>query len=1367
MNKQIAHRSSVRQSSAAIVLSLLGLLPSLSCTSDDADQPVTSEQQSALTLGPVNVLTRNYNNQRTGANLSETILNTSNVNPSQFGKLFSVAVDDQVYAGVLYASQVPMAVGTRNVIYVATVNNSVYAFDADVGGPPLWQRNFNGSGRPTNHNDVGQPACGAGNYNDFSGNIGIIGTPVIDAGSGTIFFVTRTIEGGSTVQRLRAINIVDGTDRSGNPAVVVIGTAPTNGTSPVSAIKLPGNGDGSSGGNVTFNATNNNQRPALALSGGIIYVGWSSFCDQGPFQGWLAAFDSNSLSVTGKMVTTPNGGLGGIWMGGAAPVVDSSGAIYAATGNGTWDGNTNFGETLLKLAPSALSRTDYFTPGNFAALNNADNDLASAGPLILPGLPSTIVTGSKEGKIYLMNTGNLGHMTAGDTQITQWFQAVNTSRVNSTHHIHNTPVAWQSPAGLNLYVWGENDFLEGYRFNTTTGKFTTTPFANGTKLPPLGMPGGIMTMSASGSAGGSGIIWAVTPISGDANHMVVPGVLYAFNAETLGGPLFDSSTIADNDMGNLAKYNPPVAANGKVYVGSFSNQVSAYGQRALVPFNGAPVSLPGTIEAENFDYGGEGLAYHDSETANQGGAFRKGGVDLQAASEGAFNVGWIVAGEWLKYSVNITGGNYNISGRVASMAGGGSFRIELETGADLTGTITVPSTGAWTTWGTVTKNNVTLPAGSHVLRVFQITAGFNLNNLTFTLNAPTCMTPADCNDGNPCTVDACTSGSCTHVAGNGGTTCRAAAGVCDQAEVCSGSSTTCPTDTFLAASTVCRASAGVCDQAESCTGSSAACPSDAFLSAATVCRSAVGLCDQAETCTGSSSACPADGIKPSGAVCRAAVGTCDSAEVCDGSSTACPADTILPAGTTCRAVAGACDVAETCTGSSGVCPTDTFVAGGTQCRASAGVCDQAESCTGSSAACPTDTFLPNTTVCRAAVDLCDQAESCTGSSSACPADGLKAAGTVCRAAANQCDAAETCNGSSTSCPADALAPNGTTCNDGNSGTCGDVCTAGSCGGTTCTSQAFGGTPRSITTTIQAEDFDIGGEGAGYHDTTPANQGGQYRTTDGVDIEATTDTGTGFDVGFVAAGEWMNYSVTVATAGSYKVNLRVASMSAGQTMHLEVDGKNVTGAITIPNTNGWQTWLTVTANLKAFFTAGNHVVRVAFDTISATNGGINLNWFTFVANPGPFGGTVRSMTGTVQAEDFDLGGEGIAYHDTEATNQGGQYRTTDGVDIQVTTDTGGGFNVGWTAATEYLVYTASNAATVGTVNLRVASTAAQTVHVEVDGVNVSGTINVPNTTGFQTWQTVTKALTTTVPAGTHLVRIVLDSGGINLNWISFN
>jgi hypothetical protein len=369
---------------------------------------------------------------------------------------------------------------------------------------------------------------------------------------------------------------------------------------------------------------------------------------------------------------------------------------------------------------------------------------------------------------------------------------------------------------------------------------------------------------------------------------------------------------------------------------------------------------------------------------------------------------------------------------------------------------------------------------------------------------------------------------------------------------------------------------------------------------------------------------------------------------------------------------------------------------------------------------------------------------------------------------SQCDAVETCTGLSNACPGDALAANGTACNDGNASTCSDVCTAGTCAGSTCTSPAYGGNPRSITTTIQAEDYDTGGEGAGYHDLDPANQGGVYRT-DGVDVQACTDASGGFDVGWTLAGEWLDYSVTVATAGSYSVSLRVASTTANQTMHLEWDGVNVTGPITVPNTTAWQTFQTINLGIKAYLTPGNHLVRVVFDTISATSGGINLNWFTFTPTPGPSGGSIRGLTSTIQGEDFDLGGEGIGYHDQDAANQGGAYRTTEGVDIEGTSDAGGGFDVGYIAAGEWLIYTTSSATTRAyTVNLRIAALAAQTLHLEVDGVNVSGPIAVPVTgTTWQSFQTVSKALTANVSAGNHLVRVVFDSGGVNLNWLSFN
>src|ERR1700691_5680567 len=162
----------------------------------------------------VNVLNRNYNNQRTGANLSETILTASNVNSSQFGKLFMLPVDDQVYAGILYVSGLQIAGGTHNVIYAATQNNSVYAFDADTLGPPLWFQNFNGTGQPLVNTEVFT------GYLDYRGNIGIVGTPVIDGSARTMFFVTRTVESGNPVQRLHAIDITTGVDRPNSPQVI-------------------------------------------------------------------------------------------------------------------------------------------------------------------------------------------------------------------------------------------------------------------------------------------------------------------------------------------------------------------------------------------------------------------------------------------------------------------------------------------------------------------------------------------------------------------------------------------------------------------------------------------------------------------------------------------------------------------------------------------------------------------------------------------------------------------------------------------------------------------------------------------------------------------------------------------------------------------------------------------------------------------------------------------------------------------------------------------------------------------------------------------------------------------------------------------
>jgi len=271
-----------------------------------------------------NVLTRNYNNQRTGANLSETALNVSNVNSGQFGKLFLLPVDDQIYAGILYVSALQISGGTHNVIFVATGNNSVYAFDADSLGAPLWSRNFNGGGQPVTNAEVGGN-CNP--YNDYRGNIGIVGTPVIDGAAQTMYFVTRTVLNGTTVQSLHALNITNGADQPNSPQVI--------------QATVPGTGDGTS--STVFKPQTQNQRSALALSQGVVYIAWSSYCDTPPYHGWVLAYNGTSLAQVAAYNVTPNGTQGGIWMAGAGPAFDTSGNIYYSVGNGTTDAAADYG----------------------------------------------------------------------------------------------------------------------------------------------------------------------------------------------------------------------------------------------------------------------------------------------------------------------------------------------------------------------------------------------------------------------------------------------------------------------------------------------------------------------------------------------------------------------------------------------------------------------------------------------------------------------------------------------------------------------------------------------------------------------------------------------------------------------------------------------------------------------------------------------------------------------------------------------------------------------------------------------------------------------------------------------------------------
>ncbi|HUK36230.1 MAG TPA: carbohydrate-binding protein [Vicinamibacterales bacterium] len=311
------------------------------------------------------------------------------------------------------------------------------------------------------------------------------------------------------------------------------------------------------------------------------------------------------------------------------------------------------------------------------------------------------------------------------------------------------------------------------------------------------------------------------------------------------------------------------------------------------------------------------------------------------------------------------------------------------------------------------------------------------------------------------------------------------------------------------------------------------------------------------------------------------------------------------------------------------------------------------------------------------------------------------------------------------------------------------------------STPYSGTPAAVPGTIQAEDFDNGGEGVAYYDTTAGNSGGAYRQTD-VDIEASSEGG--YDVGWIAAGEWLNYSVNVAAAGSYTVQVRIAAPT-GATMHVGFNGpSNVWQSLSLPGTGGWQNWTTV--SFTATLGAGRQLMTLYADTA-----GYNVDYIVIssgatatVGSLTPYHGTPAVVPGTIQAEDFDNGGQGVAYYDSTPGNSGGAYRQTD-VDIEPAS--GGGYDVGWITPGEWLNYTLSvPAAGSYTIQLRVASPNGGSMHVGFNGPsNVWQTVAIPNTGGWQTWTSV--SFTATLGAGTQQMTLLSDTGGYNVDSVTIS
>jgi uncharacterized protein (TIGR03437 family) len=505
------------------------------------------------------VETQHNDNGRTGANLNELVLTTANVNQQQFGKLFQRSVDGQIYAQPLYSSGIDMpGKGPRNVVYVATMHNTVYAFDADDANlsAPLWSVSL-GPAIALPDANIGPPG-----YRDIEVEVGVLSTPVLSMQSNAMYVVAASKAGAQYRHTLHALNLNTGAEMFGGP--VTIGGS------------VHGTGDGSRNGTVTFISNRQLQRAALLLHSDNLYIAFASYGDEGPYHGWVFSYDARTLQRTAIYNTSPNGEGAGIWQSGQGLAADDNG-IYFLTGNGSFSLDASaVGDSFVKL-DFDLKLKDWFSPFNNADLDAADQDLGSSGVLLIPGT-NLMVGGGKEGKFYLLRRTNLGHFNAaGDTQIVQSFY------VNRDHHIHGGPLYWDGPLGACVYVWPENDFFKAYRFND--GLFQTTPISVSTTTAPgnvpggsVGMPGGMLSLSANGSTPGTGVVWASHAYDKDANQQVVNGIVYAYDASDLSKELWNSKqNSARDDIGKFAKFCSPTVVNGKVYVASFSGYLAVYG----------------------------------------------------------------------------------------------------------------------------------------------------------------------------------------------------------------------------------------------------------------------------------------------------------------------------------------------------------------------------------------------------------------------------------------------------------------------------------------------------------------------------------------------------------------------------------------------------------------------------------------------------------------------------------------------------------------------------------------------------------------------------------------------------------------------
>lgn len=497
------------------------------------------------------VATYHNDNQRTGQNLNESILNTANVNVSTFGMLFSAQITNSSIIGRGGSYTQPLCIpnlniggALHNVVFIATGQNTIMAFDADKSGGPLWTQQY------------GAPIAARSVQNYLGDAIGILSTPVIDRIGKTMYFVTATELNGSDSHFLHAIDITNGAEKFGGPVQI--------------RASVSGNGDG--GSTVTFNANEQNPRPALMLSNGQIYLSWGSYDDDtslGNYHGWVMAYDAQTLAQTAVFNSTPNGSQASTWALGAL-AADSSGNVFVGTANGSTDtSQSNFGDSYLKLDRTNLSVLDYFTPFDWSNLNDDDYDLNGGGAVLLPDQPGShphlLVWGSKAGKIYLDDRDSMGMLSSNDGQVVQSIPAwstdpssPNTCQGDDNQCVRTLPAYWNG----NVYFIAQNHGIQSYTLSN--GLLSTQPTSQDTTTPYF-LRGAAPSISSAPDLS-NGIVWAVKTDE-DTTGQGKPAALYAYDATNVANILYNSNQNSGRDgmfPGQL--FSTATVANGKVYV---------------------------------------------------------------------------------------------------------------------------------------------------------------------------------------------------------------------------------------------------------------------------------------------------------------------------------------------------------------------------------------------------------------------------------------------------------------------------------------------------------------------------------------------------------------------------------------------------------------------------------------------------------------------------------------------------------------------------------------------------------------------------------------------------------------------------------